>query len=538
MLTMQNFYFPILFLLALNCSTSAFGQTLIPHPDTSFNGTGAIYFTENKHYIPQTQAIQADGKILTGGYGRPEPNSVNFDVILYRINPDGSRDTEFGTDGRLTIDITGTNESLETVRVLPDNKILLLVNANHEVYFVRLLPDGSFDPDFGLEGFLLADTNPNEYFLDMEVQPDGKIVIAGSDAGQNGILRGVIRRFNPDGTVDAGFGLNGYRDVAINATLNLEFYDVIFQPDGKILATGYYAAGAPSGFPVVRLNTDGSFDQSFSGDGIFLKTLGLGTRTAYAESLALQPDGKIVVCGYAPKTVNEVALTVIRLRPDGTIESSFGSFGVARVVYSFFAAATSVIIQPDNKILMTGYCYVTDTSTYATITRLNTNGQPDTSFGFGEGRYAHLWGNYPVLVPTAADLDKNGKLVETVWENSTINIGSSSSKAKGAIDRQILDITVGAHEAAYLISSASISPNPVTDNDQMTLKYTLDNNADISVTLFNAEGRPVRTLLPMASRTAGTQTETFYFPPGLPAGNYFVVLSGGVDYQSIPVIKY
>lgn len=516
-----------------------FAQVITPDPDSSFNGTGFIVLGENKMFTPQDQALQADGKVLVCGYGRATAASPDFDNIVYRLNADGTRDAGFGINGMWKYDISGTHEACEDVAVTSDQKILLLINENHRVILIRLLPDGSFDPDFGLEGIKLTDAGDTELMNEMIIQPDGKIVVVGVNYNQAQIGRGVIRRFNADGTPDAGFGINGYKDVTIDPSKNLELDDVALQPDGKILATGYYSNNAASGFPVVRLNTDGSFDSSFSEDGIFFKLMGSSSRNAYADDITLQPDGKIIVCGYSPKSTSslEVNLTVLRLRPDGSVESTFGSFGVARVVYTGFTVGTHALVQPDGKLLLGGYFYTSDTTTAVSFTRLNPNGTLDPTFGFGNGKYGHIFGSpgFPVEVISGLQLDVHQKIVETVWQNNTVNLGTTQS-AQCYVSRNISDITVGEHTAVSQIKSAKIWPNVVTDQE-ITLEYSLDEPAEITVSLFDQTGRYVCNLVPSARLTTGIQSVQLTLPYETPAGTYRVVIAGDYDYQTLPVVK-
>lgn len=516
-----------------------FAQVLTPDPDSSFNATSYIMLNENKKFTPQDQAFQADGKILVSGYGKTTATSPDFDIVVYRLNADGTRDAGFGVNGMWKYDISGTQEACEDVAVTADQKILLLVNENHRVFLIRLLPDGNFDPDFGLEGLKLTDAKPTELMHEMIIQPDGKIVMVGTDYNQAQIGKGVIRRFNADGTPDAGFAANGYQTVTIDPTKHFELSDVALQPDGKIIATGEYGNAASSGFPVVRLNADGSFDTGFNDDGIYFKLLGSAARTALAQDITLQPDGKIVVCGNSPKSTNntEVNLTVMRLRADGTTESTFGNFGVARVVYSAFTAGTQVLIQPDGKLLLGGYFYTSDTSTAVSFTRLKENGSLDPTFGFGNGKYAHIFGapEFPVEVLSGFQLDENQKIVETVWQNNTVNLVATQS-AQCYVSRYISDFTVGEHTAAYQIKSAKIWPNIIT-NQQITLEYSLDETAEITVSLFDQTGRYVCNLIPAAQQYPGIQTTQLEIPAEVPAGTYRVVIAGDYDYQTLPLVK-
>ena len=143
-------------------------------------------------------------------------------------------------------------------------------------------------------------------------------------------LEATVHRFNADGSPDTSYGINGRVSVVIDPGVNLELYDCAIQSDGKLVATGPYGANATSGFPIIRLNTDGSFDNTFSGDGKYLKTLGTSVASAFAYCIAVAPDGKIFVGGNAP-TLLESAMTVVSVNKTGGANTAFGNFGTKKI---------------------------------------------------------------------------------------------------------------------------------------------------------------------------------------------------------------
>src|ERR1043165_5455209 len=211
--------------------------------------------------------------------------------------------------------------------------------------------DLSFDPGSGV----------NEGVKAMAIQPDGKLIIGGGFITVKGLVRFNLARLNPDGsgdpTFDAGTNTDQYGITAI-----------ALQSDGRVTFTRGY--GAPPGREVARLNTDGTLDTSF------VPTLGIFPSRGGFTCLAVQSDGRMLVGGYSPGPRS----LLVRLSPNGAIDNTFandtnGTFG---------AMIRSVALQPDGKILIAGYIGVSVNGTnHYDVARLNTNGSVDTNFQFG-----------------------------------------------------------------------------------------------------------------------------------------------------------
>jgi uncharacterized delta-60 repeat protein len=217
---------------------------------------------------------------------------------LGRFNTDGTPDQSFGTGG--TVSIAGTD-----VKVLCNGKILTAGGS-----ITRLLPDGATDPSFGTNGVASA----NFPITKIAVTPDAKIVAIGDHQ---------VTRFNENGTPDPSFT----QGVIPNGVNN--FSELAIQTDGKILvAATYTPADGTSDFALLRFTTDGSLDNSFSGDGMV--TLDINHYNDYAVSVGLQADGKILLAGTAGlfqcpcPTVPNISMAVARFTADGTLDESFG----------------------------------------------------------------------------------------------------------------------------------------------------------------------------------------------------------------------
>ena len=216
------------------------------------------------------------------------------DFTLARYNPDGSLDTTFDGDGLATLDIAGRDDYGRAVALQPDGKVVVAGytynGTNYDFALARFNPNGSLDPSFHTTGYTVIDLGGIEYFYTLAIQPDGKILAAGSKY-IIGYDDSAVVRFNPDGSLDTGFGSNGMVLGYISSA-----YAIALQPYGKIVVAGY-AYNISMDFGLLRLNPDGSLDTSFSGDGLLDNDFLGGADYGYA--VALQPDGRILVAGYA-----------------------------------------------------------------------------------------------------------------------------------------------------------------------------------------------------------------------------------------------
>lgn len=212
---------------------------------------------------------------------------------------------------------------------------------------------GEPDPTFNGTGKVILQPAPRLARInDIAVQADGKIIAAGDIyiPGQTVFLDFMVIRINADGSLDNTFGTNGMKFVDFLGDDD-NGLSVAIQPDGKIVMAGYAYPEVGANFAVMRLNTDGSLDTSFDGDGKALTNLGL---EAYGRSVAIQYDGKIVVAGLA--YVNEPNFGVVRYLENGALDNTFGDGGkvITEILPGMDDRANAIAVQNDGKILVGG----------------------------------------------------------------------------------------------------------------------------------------------------------------------------------------
>ena len=325
-------------------------------------------------------ALQPDGKIVTAGHiSESLPSGgVNHDVELKRYDTDGSLDTTFGTDGKLAtpIGLADAFDSALAVVIQPDGKIVVAggtVAATDDFALLRYNPDGSLDTSFHDDGKLTTDFGSGgEGVTALDLQDDGKIVAVGSTGhpGPSGEITDTdfaLARYNPDGSLDTSFHDDGKLTTAFGTSYD-STAGVVVQPDGKVVVAGTTrdVTGEPNSdidiidtdFALARYNPDGSPDASFNGDGMLTTEIRPSRDTI--NDMVIQPDGKIVVAGasdFYPHGSNRPVFdfALARYTPDGALDTNFGGDGTFTVSLSpSYDFASSLALRPDGKIVTAG----------------------------------------------------------------------------------------------------------------------------------------------------------------------------------------
>jgi uncharacterized delta-60 repeat protein len=264
-----------------------FGARLNPDGslDSGFGAGGRTTSTFGTRDNGFGAALQPDGKIVVAGGMTVEQNR-NFAIL--RLTADGSPDPTFDDDGRDIIDYGGRDEAQDVV-VQPDGQIVVAGSIfGFEFAAVRLNPDGEIEDQFGTKSVDFTGTDTDRAYA-VALQPDGKILMAGTAVtGANSDI--AVARLNADSSLDTSFDGDGRRTIDLGGYDTAD--DVLVQPDGKIVVAG--TGFANSEIVVARLNPNGSLDSSFGGDGTASVDVG---DSASAGAVALQASGKILVAG-------------------------------------------------------------------------------------------------------------------------------------------------------------------------------------------------------------------------------------------------
>lgn len=327
-----------------------FGTSIVAGKVAWLHSNGALDTTKSTFHGTDSGVVcakQSNEKIIVGGAFSVYNNTIVPKLI--RLNTDGTLDSTFQITGVEVI-------SVADVEILPGDKILLagkflLPNQTQQCVTIRLLPDGALDTTF--TSFFLA---PNLSIFNLIAAPDGKFYANGSING------GAVRRFNANGSIDSSFSVEGQ-----NAFLQVSDWEI--QPDGKLLvaANFYLSSGSPQK-RLIRLNTNGSVDNSFTFSNML--------QSNRVNAIQLLPNGQIMVGGSFQSYNNVTVNNVIRINDTGTLDTSFNSIGTgfAGPVANLFCESNgNVIVTSDGNYVMNGFSRVG-------VSRLLSNGTLDSAF--------------------------------------------------------------------------------------------------------------------------------------------------------------
>ena len=283
------------------------------------------------------------------------------DFALVKYDADGNLDTSFGTDGLVTTDFDGdTDASFDIIRQ-GDGVILVgksrTTSGVYDFSMAKYDFNGDLDPSFGDNGKVISHLGTaNDRANRIDFQSDGKIVLSGIIYnGSN--LDFAIARYQPDGSIDLSFGDNGKVFVDFFDDQDVP-NDMVVQADDKILVTGYAIEDGEFQFATIRLNEDGTLDNTFGASGKLITYFESPYTGGISGAIALQADGKILIGGELHQDSNN-DFGLVRLNEDGSFDLSFGDGG--KVMTDFagdYDEMRSIIIQSDQNILAGGYATI------------------------------------------------------------------------------------------------------------------------------------------------------------------------------------
>jgi uncharacterized delta-60 repeat protein len=339
-------------------------------------------------------AVQSDGKIVVAG-------SSGSDFALARYNTNGTLDASFGTGGRVNTDFpTGMGGAGTSLVIQPDGKIVVAGSATDPAStfssgfaMVRYNTNGSLDTSFDGDGRVVTSfAGSNASAEDIALQPDGKLVLAGSST-DNTTFNSVfaLARYNTDGSLDNSFDTDGRVTTDIPGLTFERANAVAVQTNGRIVAAGQ----GRSAFKLTRYNTDGGLDTGAAGDstpGDAFGTSGIvttqfGGTFEEATALAIQSDGKIIAVGQTAKSVAaEDNFALARYNAaDGSLDTTFDTDGMVTTDFGLVDGAADIVIQPDGRIVVAGRAGTIALGSFFALARYNANGSLDNNFD-GDGK--------------------------------------------------------------------------------------------------------------------------------------------------------
>jgi uncharacterized delta-60 repeat protein len=330
-------------------------------PDGTFASCGqkSIDITAGDPSEATGVLMDADGSAVVAGW-------VGTRGLVARFTPTGTLDDSFATGGKKTVAL-GSDTQLDALTRQADGKIVAVGSRTSgtsvDSLIARVTTAGQLDPSFHGVGTLVDSHGGDDRLTAVRMQSNGAIVAGGSDGDD-----GFVVRVNGAGTPDVSFSGDGVR-----TGLPLTVAAMALQPDGKIVVGG---RSPDDDFALLRLNPDGTTDESFGGaDGVVADLGGVDAVTA----LALDGDGNVVAAGYGHGPTGKAHTIVRRYGADGTLD---GGFAVTDRSFGLNDRPVSVRVRGDGKVVVTGNSKVGNDNDVVLL-QLNADGTRDASFGIG-----------------------------------------------------------------------------------------------------------------------------------------------------------
>lgn len=397
--------------------------------DTAFNTNVNNGFNNQLYDL----LLSSNSKILVAG-SHHQFNGINTSRLT-QLNNDGSIDSSFNPGG---VGIISGNAN--SIAQLDNGKLIVggffsSYNNTAVSNLVKLNADGTLDTTFSF-------TNTNSIAPKIvTVQDNGKILIGG-----NSSMTPRIQRLNEDGSADQSF--------VVGTGLNGSANQIVIQTDGKIIVGGDFTLyNGITAKGLIRLNSDGSIDPSFNtGTGLFFQNF----NNAYINSIKIQADGKILIGGAFVSYNNIPALGLIRLNSDGSIDTTFNNAGAGFTNEGTLPSVSTIYIQQDHKIIISGSFRTYNGANHKNIIRLNPDGSIDSSINFGAGL---------IYTPAAKFAIQNDNQIIAIGDFTTYN----TTQIKGKIIR--IQNSILATSEVLQKGEISIHPNPAENEIFVKTKY-------------------------------------------------------------------
>jgi uncharacterized delta-60 repeat protein len=346
--------------------------------------------SDNGHAV----VVQPDGKTLVAGTVDSAGGDLAFGIARY--NTDGSLDPTFSDDGKQLTDFSAGNDEANAV-ALDGDKILVAGHSENNFAIARYNANGTLDNSFSGDGMETTVIGSSSWGNGVAVQANGKIVVGG--AARDDGTSFAVARYNDDGSLDLTFDDDGIQTTQTNPSIHGDEdygHAVAIQADQKIVVAG--ESGSHE-FAVVRYNSDGSLDTSFSGDGI--QTTAIGVRAA-GVGLAIGRDG-IVVAGSAAFDDESSDLAVVRYDAFGEPDHAFSGDGVQTTHHGSYTYGNGLALQLDGRIVVGGVTTQAGEVDFA-LARYDADGTPDGTLS-GDGFQTTDFGSGDVAFGTAVGPD-------------------------------------------------------------------------------------------------------------------------------------
>ena len=482
--------------------------------DTSFNGTGMVlgnYTTGNNS--ADAMVIQPDGKIVVSG---PTGVSSTVNTGVSRYNTDGTIDTTFGTNGKMSFSSgTGTLSYLYDMALQPDVKVVMAGyrwnGSAGDFLMARVNTDGTLDNTFGVNGVAVFDDANSEVAESFAINADGSFIVSGYVNNHYTLLK-----VKSNGTIDTAFGNNGWVTTPFEG-LSASSTSTSINAAGRIIVGGMGVGAGQSEYVMAAYNADGTLDNTFGQGGRI--NFHIGYDNDFGLQVIQLDNGKILFGGhsYVGSTPLRYEIAVVRLNANGSFDNSFGENGVFKS--RFFEPGRSYLedmaLQSDGKLVVTGAANVNNEENYGLL-RITENGQLDTTFG-EDGQVIQKIDNIYAISKNIA-LQSDGKIV--VAGDATPFGGGKTQFFIARYNNPVLAVQ------NVKDATAALYPNPASD--QITLDWN-GSNKTYEIEIYNMVGQKVM--------TAKVSNKSAINVSSLQKGSYLLTMKDAGSRKTIQFIK-
>lgn len=446
-------------------------------PDTSFSGDGWTTTDFNQIDSANSLALQSDGRIVLTGRTVIAGQSF-FATARYNVN--GSLDNTFDTDGRRTDSFPFAFTEANDVAIQSDGMIVVVGRSQNQTAMARYTVNGALDATFGTSGKVLNQTGPAH---GISLQADGKLVVTGSSVNLFSLTR-----YQTNGLLDPTFSSDGRVLTTFGPSVD-EATAMVVQSDGKIIVVGQ----SDQSFGIARYLPNGALDNTFSGDGKLKLDFGTDPFLSRATSVVLQPNGQIVVAGFARFLVDDFVFSdfaVARLNTNGSLDSTFSGDGQLTTDFFGVEDAFAVALQPDGKIVVGGRA-----DNGFGLARYNTNGTLDPTFDF-DGKKTMSFGQNLGVISSLA-IDSSGRILAAGSVDNTNAVAPARVmviaryNSNGSLDTTFDGdgVVTGGGTPQRFASDIALQPDGKIVVSGGTEKFTsLGFQADLAVTRYLVNG--------------------------------------------------
>jgi uncharacterized delta-60 repeat protein len=290
----------------------------------------------------------------------------------------------------LTFPVSNAADNAYAAAINPDGTLLIAGSGNSGGYGVlaRVTAGGAADLSFAPNGYIVEDlsTNLADSLRALVRTSDGHYVACGTYFSVGTATDFVTARFTSAGAL-VSYVVTPYLASGSGAVLYDQCNAVGVQSDGKVVSAGYTQADGSERVMVTRHTTDDVLDSSFAGGGKVKIDASLNPAAdSSAQALVVLPDDKLLIAGNAGGTFNNIEFLLMRLNADGTPDDTFGTNGIVRTpIGTGTDIANALLVQPDGRIVVAGSSVAADGRADFAVARYSEAGVLDTTFGGGAG---------------------------------------------------------------------------------------------------------------------------------------------------------